>query len=68
MKDLIKLHNPDKFLKNSSFSSNFRDLQKLAQQSFWIYFGLFFMEFIQNPYPVMQRKVLHTYVVVFNLV
>ena len=30
MKVLIKLHNPDKFLEDSSFESNFRDLQKLA--------------------------------------
>ena len=30
MKDLIKLHNPDKFLEDSSFGSNFRDLQILA--------------------------------------
>ena len=30
MKDLIKLHNPDKFLQRISFGSHFRDLQKLA--------------------------------------
>ena len=30
MKGLIKLHNRDKFLEDSSFGSNFRDLQKLA--------------------------------------
>ena len=30
MKGLIRLHNPDKFLEDSSFGSNFRDLQKLA--------------------------------------
>ena len=30
MKDLIKLHNPDKFLEDSNFVSNFRDLQILA--------------------------------------
>ena len=30
MKGLIKLHNPDKFLEDSSFDSNFRDFHKLA--------------------------------------
>ena len=30
MKDFMKLHNPDKFLEDSSFGSQFRDLQKLA--------------------------------------
>ena len=46
MKDLIELHNPGKFFEDSSFDSNFRDLQKLAQQSFWIYFGWLFNEFL----------------------
>ena len=30
MKDLIKLHNSDKFLEDSSFGSNLGDLQNLA--------------------------------------
>ena len=30
MKDFIKLHNPVKFLEDSSFGSHFRDLQMLA--------------------------------------
>ena len=30
MKGLIKLHNTDKFLEDSSFASNLRDLHKLA--------------------------------------
>ena len=30
MKGFIKLHNQGKFLKDSSFGSHFRDLQKLA--------------------------------------
>ena len=30
MKDIIKLHNLDKFFNDSRFDSNFRDLQKLA--------------------------------------
>ena len=30
IKDLIKLHNPDKSFEDSSFDSQFSDLQKLA--------------------------------------
>ena len=30
MKDLIKLHNLDKFLQDSNFGSNFIDFQKLV--------------------------------------
>ena len=40
----IKLHNPGKFLEDSSFDSHFKDLQKLAKQSSWTYFRWFFME------------------------
>ena len=46
MKGLIKLYNPDKFLE----TSNFRDLQILAQQSFWTYFEWFLMEFVRKLY------------------
>ena len=46
MKDLIKLHNLNKFLKDSKFGSNFIDLQKIAKQWFWTYFGYFFVEFV----------------------
>ena len=34
MKGLIKLHNPVKFLEDSSFGSHFRGLQMLALRSF----------------------------------
>ena len=47
-KVLIKLYNLDKFLADSSFGFNFRELQKT-------YFGWFFMGFL---IPVMQCKVM----------
>ena len=66
MKNLIKLHNPGKFLEGSSFGSRFRDIQKLAKQSFLTYFRWFFVEYLPkydqisaNISLVMQYKLMH---------
>ena len=45
MKGLIKLHNPDRFLEDSSFGFDFRDLQKLTY-----HFGPILGGFLWNSY------------------
>ena len=50
MKDLIKLHNPDKFLKDSSFGSNFS--VAIILDLFWVVFH----EICTKTFPVMQPR------------
>ena len=48
VKALIKLHNPDKFFEDSSFGSNFRDLQTERSNHFGLILGGFLWSLCKN--------------------
>ena len=54
MKGLIKLHNTSKFLENSSFDFNFRDVAIILDLFWMVFHGI-----CTKTSPVMQLKLMH---------